>query len=348
MDNTHALIRYRALDACLRDRTRRYYFQDLLDVVNKVLDEFDGSSIKERQLYTDLEHMDRKALAGDVEVVDVIEKNRGLDGKVYYRYTDPNYSMFDSYLTQEEEDTLKNTIKLLRQFKGLPQFDWLEEAVVRLKQQFQLDGTERGTVIFSQNPDLEGMKWYERLFNATVKMEVLELTYHRFGRPIRKRVVHPYQLRQYNDRWYLVCYEERQAKRFPFVVLPIDRILDVQAAEGVKFREKDPGLDFDDYFYHIVGVSLNPESEPQRVMLKATYPAVWYIETKPLHRSQKIMVEAKEYKVFELEIIPNEEFVQQLLVYADQVEVLEPKSIRENLRDRGEKIADRNKKVAMT
>ena len=108
------------------------------------------------------------------------------------------------------------------------------------------------------------------------------------------------------------------------------------------------GLDFDDYFYHIVGVSLNPESEPQRVMLKATYPAVWYIETKPLHRSQKIMVEAKAYKVFELEIIPNEEFVQQLLVYADQVEVLEPKSLRENLRDRGEKIADRNKKVAMT
>ena len=339
MKNTNAYIRFRALDACLRDRTKKYYYEDLLNVVNKVLDGYDGSSIQLRQLKRDLDHMDRDALLGkETKVVDVIERKRGVGGKVYCRYTDPKYSMFDRYLTDEEATTLKSTIELLKQFKGMPQFEWLDETLARLKEEFRLEGIDGGTVRFSHNPYLEGMKWYEQLFDAIVYQKVLELTYHRFGRPIRKRVVHPYQLRQFNNRWFLIGYEERQSERLPFVVLPIDRILDVEIAEGVAFKEKPDGVDFDEYFKHIVGVSLNPESKPEKVMLKATYPAVWYMETKPIHPSQRLVVEAEEYKVFEMEVIPNEEFIQALLVYADQVEVMKPVTLRKKLVERAQAI----------
>ena len=345
MNNTNAYIRFRVLDACLRDRTKRYYYQDLLDEVNKALENYDGSSIKMRQLHRDLEHMDRDALLGKkTEAVDVITRARGKDGKVYCRYTDPEYSMFDKYLTDEETKTLKSAIELLKQFKGMPQFSWLDETLARLKDELRLGGINGGTVRFSHNPYLEGMKWYEDLFDAIVYQKVLALTYHRFGRPIRERKVHPYQLRQFNNRWYLIGYEERQHERLPFVVLPIDRILDVKEAEGVEFKEKPKGLDFDDYFKNIVGVSLNPESEPEKVMLKATYPAVWYMETKPIHQSQRVLVEAENYKVFEMELIPNEEFLQALLVYADQVEVLKPESLREKILERAEGIKKCNTK----
>lgn len=345
MKNTNAYIRYRALDACLRDRTKKYYLQDLLKVVNTVLYNYDGSSIKERQLQRDLEHIDRDALLGkETKAVDVIERLRGEGGKVYCRYTDPEYSMFDRYLTDEEATTLKSTIELLKQFKGMPQFEWLDETLARLKEEFRLEGIDGGTVRFSHSPYLEGMKWYEQLFDAIVYQKVLELTYHRFGRPIRKRVLHPYQLRQWNNRWYLIGYEERQSERLPFVVLPIDRILDVKAAEGVAFKEKPDGIDFDAYFEHIVGVSLNPESKPEKVTLKVTYPAVWYVETKPIHKTQHEVVDGGEYKVFEMEVIPNEEFMQALLVYADQVEVMGPSSLREKLVKRAEAILAYNKK----
>ena len=343
MKNVNALIRLRALDACLRDRTKKYYLQDLLNVVNTVLYNYDGSSIKERQLQRDLEHMDRDALLGkETKAVDVIERLRGEGGKVYYRYTDPNYSMFEKRLTDEEAQALGNAITVLSQFKGLPQFEWLEETMVRLKEEFGLGGIKPGNVRFSHNPYLEGMKWYGQLFDAIVYQEVLELTYHRFGRPVRKRVVHPYQLRQWNNRWYLIGYEERQSKRLPFVVLPIDRILGVKAAEGVAYKEKPEGLDFDEYFKHIVGVSLNPESKPEKVMLKAMYPAVWYMETKPIHPSQKLLVEGEDFKVFEMELIPNEEFIQALLVYADQVEVMKPESLRKKIVERAQAIVSKN------
>ena len=343
MNNTNAYIRFRALDACLRDKTKKYYYQDLLNVVNTVLYNYDGSSIQLRQLLRDLEHMDRDALLGkEIKVVDVIERKRGEGGKTYCRYKDPEYSMFDRYLTDEEATTLKSTIELLKHFKGMPQFGWLDETLARLKEEFRLEGINGGTVRFSYNPYLEGMKWYGQLFDAIVYQEVLELTYHRFGRPVRKRVVHPYQLRQWDNRWYLIGYEERQSKRLPFVVLPIDRILGVKAAEGVAYKEKPEGLDFDVYFKHIIGVSLNPESKPEKVMLKATYPAVWYMETKPMHPSQKLLVEGEDFKVFEMELIPNEEFVQALLVYADQVEVMKPVSLRKKLVERARAIVSKN------
>ena len=82
-------------------------------------------------------------------------------------------------------------------------------------------------VSFMQNPDLNGLGHFGRLFDAIVHHEVLAIDYHRFGRPVRTRIIHPYQLRQWNNRWYLVGYEKRQGGRFPYVVLPLDRIIKV-------------------------------------------------------------------------------------------------------------------------
>ena len=162
---------------------------------------------------------------------------------------------------------LSDTIQPLSRFKGFPQFDWLDETLARLRQTFQLDDEVAGAVSFQQNPYLRGLKWFGRLFDAVVAQNVQEITYHHFGKKSRVRTVHPYQLRQSSDRWYLVGYEERLAKRFPLVMLPIDRIDEIQVSSS-KFQDLDPEIDIDDYFYDIVGVSLNRESKPEKIRLK--------------------------------------------------------------------------------
>ena len=221
---------------------------------------------------------------------------------------------------------------------------------------------------FQQNPYLSGLKWFGQLFDAIVKKEVLNVTYHHFGKKPRVRQVHPYQLRQSGNRWYLVGYEERLAARHPLVMLPIDRIDEVQEvqvvrevqgveddykrAEGVRFREKPADLDIDDYFYDIVGVSLNPESEPERIVLKVGYPDAEYLNTKPLHGSQHVIERVpstgkgaehvKGYMVFEMKLIPNEEFMQQLLSYMHNGEVVRPKKLRKAICERAMAIAKLN------
>ena len=92
-----------------------------------------------------------------------------------------------------------------------------------------------------------------------------------------------------------------------------------------------------------MGVSLNPESRPVTVRLKAWKPDAWYIDTKPIHWSQQRVEEADDWMVFTLEVIPNEELVQQLLTYANRLEVLEPLSLRQELVKRAEGILLRNK-----
>ena len=341
MKNANAYLRMRVIDACLRNHRKRYYIEDLQDAVCDALGYYNRTSISERTIRDDLTKISRDPRLYEEEVT--LERIFDKEHFVYYRYSKPNFSLFEPYLSQEEAEQLSDTIQLLSKFKGLPQFEWLDETMARLKQQFQLDGTVADMVSFAQNPDLAGMDdFFGPLFDAIVHHQVVDVTYHRFGRPTRVRTIHPYQLRQYNNRWYLVGYEPRQSKRFPFVVLPIDRIEKVVVNAKAKFIPKEEDVDFDDYFYDIIGVSLNPESKPEEVLLKAVYPAVWYIETRPLHPSQKVVETGEDYKIFKLNVIPNEELLHVLLTYGDQTEVLKPSYLCETLRKRAEAIVLRN------
>ena len=82
-----------------------------------------------------------------------------------------------------------------------------------------------------------------------------------------------------------------------------------------------------------------PEGWPEKVRVKAYYPAAHYIATKPLHHSQR-EVQDSGFKIFEWRVRMNEELVQQLIVYADQIEVLQGDWVRDKLRERAEKIIE--------
>ena len=219
-------------------------------------------------------------------------------------------------------------------------------------------------------------QWFEPLFEAINRKQVVEVTYSRFmvydsrltvNRKERVRVIHPYQLRQYNNRWYLVGKEERLEARHRFVVLPIDRMSDVKTAEGVEFRAES-SYQIERNLKYNVGVSVLPEGRVERVRVKAWSWAVEYLETKPLHESQRVVEtpspdgtppkqgescetptpkgtppeQGESCKVFEWEVMVNEELIQQLLVYADQCEILEPESLKRKISERAKAILRNN------
>lgn len=333
--NKNAAIRYRVLDRCFRNRRRLFFIDNLVDACNEELMAFDGSSVSKRQVQQDIAFLESDA-GGSIDL------ERCRDGhKVYYRYRDPDFSIFNLPMSQEEAEQLSDTIQMLSRFNGLPQFTWMDEVLVRLKDSFQLDGTVSGSVAFAQNPDLKGIELFSPLFDAIVKKQVLSIKYHRFGKPSSVRIVHPYQLRQYNNRWFLVGLEERLLPRIPLAIIPIDRIDEFQIAEDVIFQEYR-GADFDDYFYDIVGVSLHAEGRKERVVIKAFFPAASYIETKPIHPSQRILERGDGYILFQLDVIPNYELETQLIAYADQAEIIEPIGIRVTINERAKRIIEHN------
>jgi len=128
--------------------------------------------------------------------------------------------------------------------------------------------------------------------------------------------------------------------RLPVTNLALDRIESIAHHPATYIENRE--IDFDEYFYDVVGVTVYRDKPVERVVLRAERPALHYIETKPLHGSQRIRDRTDQEAIIELRLQVNYELETLLLSYADCVEVLEPQSLREAIRLRAQAILDKN------
>ena len=148
--NKNANIRYRTLDRCFRDTRKRYFIEDLIDECNEALlsYNFEGG-VKRRQIFDDIRFMESDAGYS-------IELDKLRDGKkVYYRYHDPSFSINQQPLSQAEATQLQQAVITLTRFRGLPQYEWIEEVITNLEHRFNLNGKKQSLVCFEQNPLLD-------------------------------------------------------------------------------------------------------------------------------------------------------------------------------------------------
>jgi predicted DNA-binding transcriptional regulator YafY len=356
-ENRKAALRYKVLDQCFGDTSKDYFMDDLIEAVSDALNEYGLEGVVKRTIQRDINYM--KRTYGIELREDLLGGETGRELK--YRYVDPDFSIYKKDITPKEAKQLKQTIEMLRRFKGLPNYKELELVLVWLKVNFGLDGMSEGTVMFAQNPYLRGLDLFGKLLKAVMGKKVIDIMYAPFGRPKKVRQVHPYQLRQWNYRWFLIGHEERQELKMPYVVIPIDRIEQIERTYSKGFiPQKDEDFDFDEYFKNIVGVSLlspnkkGEDAKPVPVVAKVYYPNAWYIDTKPIHQSQQVLEKTKGwivgengekkhgYMVFQWDVIPNEELIQALMVYADQMEIREPEWVKLKLIDRAKAILGKN------
>lgn len=330
----NAYIRYKVLDRCFRDSRRRYYIEDLVEACNEELSNYDGSSVSERTIRDDISFMQREA-GGGIPLVKMYDGH-----KAYYMYSDRNFSIMDLPMSQSEAEMLSDTIQMLSRFKGLPNQEWLNATLVQMKSTFNIGQAKASYVSFSQNEDLKGLKYFTPLYEAIASQQVVSLEYHQFGRPSYNRIIHPYQLRQYNNRWFLVGWEPAVAAKIPLVVIPLDRIDDYKILDKEHFVSYQG--DIDECFKDIVGVSLKFKEPCQHIVFKAYHPTSSYIETKPIHHSQRVVERYEEYTIFSLHLIPNYEFETIMMSYADNCEILEPQDLKESLVGRAKNIIKYN------
>lgn len=332
--NKHATIRYHALDQCFNNIGRKYYIEDLIEACNSAIYEFTGieNGIKRRQIFDDIRFMESEQGWS-------IPLERCKDGKrVYYRYYEKNYSIKNQAINENEARQLKDTLSILTRFKGLPQFDWMEEMMVRIESAFNLKGSNTSIVGFEQNPYLKGLNFFTELFNAIQYKKVLNIKYQGFKQPVPvDYILHPYYLKQYNSRWFLFGYSQLNEK---ISNLALDRIIDISDINE-KFIENEV-IDFDEYFEDVVGVSVNPEAEIENILLQISCKLWPYIETKPLHGSQKIKERNDEYVMIELRLQLNYELVSLIFSLGEEVKVLTPEALKVRIAYKGELVMKNN------
>lgn len=330
--NKHAAIRYKALDRCFSNRGRRYYIGDLVEACNEAIYEYTGvaEGVKKRQVQEDIRFLESEQ-GGAI----LLERCR--DGhRIYYRYKDPHFSIENRPLNQVEAEQLQETIGMLSRFKGMSHFDWMDELFVRLENTFHLKGDRQNVVGFEQNPYLKGLNFFTELFYAIVNRQVLRIGYKSFHSEKRDYILHPYYLKQYNNRWFLFGLNHALGK---ITNLALDRILTVEPVDLPYIRNLQ--IDFEAYFEDVVGVTVL-EAPVEKIVLQVTPDLVGYIENKPIHGSQKLHLCEDGSARVELELIVNYEFKTLLLGYADRVRVVEPESLRKQITERARQILDRN------
>lgn len=320
--NKHAQIRYKVLDDCFSNYGRKFYFEDLLERCNDALRDIYGeehSGIKTRTLRTDISYMRERAgeYGVDIETID--------DGNgYYYRYTDPKFSIFKRGLNEDDLAQLKETIMMLQRFKGMPSLDWMSELVVKLEDKLKLRGTPNSVVGYEENPYYSGLDWFQDLFDAIINKTVLYIKYKTFSDEEFEWTIHPYYLKEYNNRWFLLGLNDMNGSIYN---IALDRIDDI---EQVKKEYIPTKINFEKYFDDVVGVTvLNKPKE--KIRLRFSEHRFPYVMTKALHKSQKI-IDVNE-RIIEIDVIPNNELEALILSFGKDVTVISPVSYKKRLSD---------------
>jgi predicted DNA-binding transcriptional regulator YafY len=139
--------------------------------------------------------------------------------------------------------------------------------------------------------------------------------------------VTPLILKEYLNRWYVICVIDNNDTIRTF---GLDRISNIEIKEFSNKKRKDYFKKLSK-FEHTVGLTYG-KGQPEKVSLLVDELHVKYMRSLPLHQSQIIHKKNKEHKhQVDFYLYPNYEFKTQILKIGAEVEVLSPQYLRDEV-----------------
>ena len=328
MVKKNAILRYKIIDTLLTKYPKRYKMEDLVRRVNEALEFEFFEPVSRRCIEKDLAMLKCSPYNAPIE-------SKWIEGDKFVMYAEEGFSIFTSKLSEDEENILSEVLNTLGQFDGLDTFDWLDGLKKRLGIK-----EHRRIIAFDSNPYLTGKKLIGSLFTAISNKQVISLNYHSIDSTESKvRIVNPYLLKEYNNRWYLIAgYKDGTIRNFA-----LDRIQGFKILDKLTYIEPDDNLEerFDD----IVGITLPLDKPIEKILFWVDEKGYRYIDTKPLHHSQSNVTSEEDAilrekypalkggRFFRLKCIINYELRQQIMSRMEQIVVLAPLSLSEQIRN---------------
>jgi predicted DNA-binding transcriptional regulator YafY len=134
-------------------------------------------------------------------------------------------------------------------------------------------------------------------------------------------VIHPYYLKEFNNRWFLFGWSDLNKR---IEIMALDRMVKISVTSGIYHPDC---FDPDTYFAHLIGVT-DPGTPVEKIQLCFAKDRAPYIITRRIHTSQ-VHAPCENGNVnIELDLKVNRELLALILAYGDDVEVLAPESLR--------------------
>lgn len=308
--NKNYLARLQAIHERLS--TGLHYSKDeLLDAIEAKTD----ARPSDKTLYNDL-----RALKDEYDAP-ILEGDRS--GKPYY-YT-KSFSLF-GVLNPTDASLANEAVALIRKMNTLPQFAGLDDVLLKFEQQPGVIGKPQKSVVhFEQNLGYSGLKWLSTIYHAIQENRQVRVVYTHFNKPPIKLDFSPYLLKEFNNRWHMYGYG---AESEGLNSLALDRIDSLKISDLLR---RPDTTNWEEFLANVIGFTHYANMPLETWQLRVWLPRAYYLETKPLHNSQKIISKTDTYWDFQYQLQWNRELDSAILQLGADVEVLTPEKRRKAL-----------------
>lgn len=313
----------KVIDACLRSKTKRYWSkQELMDAMLERKDIKVGSRSFENDLNL-MRHCTQLAYHAPIAY------DKKLNG---YFYSDPDYSIDKLPLNASDIADLELAAATLRQYRDVKvlsryaaSVDKVINLVTNLKR--EEDRNSRKIIDFEKAPYVKGVEHLDALIEAIQSKAVLRLSYQKFvDSDPQSRIISPYLLKEYRNRWYLLAVQHNEEK---LKIFGLDRVEAFECLESEEYQEPE-NFHAETYFENTIGISLH-DNDKEEVVLSFSPHDGNYIRTQHLHSSQQVLKDdSNEFRI-KLKVVVNYELISTILGYGKGVKVIEPEALRSQI-----------------
>ena len=321
----NALIRYKTIDNCLRNRFHKWTLEDLINACSDALSEFEGrdENVSRRTVQADIQMMRSEKLGYNAPIV--VKENK------YYTYEDPDYSITTVPLTEQDTSMMVDAVNILKQLSGFSAFAGMEDIIGRLEDHVSAVRHEKKPVIyFEKNDALTGLQNITPIYEAIRANKPIHIKYQSFKnpRPIDFNFS-PYVLKEFRNRWFVFGRKEGKVN---VLNLALDRIQSIEPSQKETVFIPMGKFNPETWFNDVIGVTKDRSMKPQTVRFWASALQTPYIRTKPFHKSQMVVeVDEEGNGIFQMEVILNYELEKDLLSFGEGIKVLSPKALVDSI-----------------
>jgi predicted DNA-binding transcriptional regulator YafY len=186
--------------------------------------------------------------------------------------------------------------------------------------------------IHFENRKSRGTENLYGLLHAIKNQVQIKFTYLKFGedKPTH-RITEPYALKEFKNRWYLLANNLKDDRIKSFA---LDRLTELKITKRPFQSKKDYAVN--EHFKYSFGIISPDNQTPQEVVLSFQPFQGKYIKSLPLHDTQQILVDNKEEVRVALKVFITHDFIMEMLSHGDDVKVIQPESLIQQLKSRYE------------
>lgn len=176
-------------------------------------------------------------------------------------------------------------------------------------------------IVFENIPS--GQQYLTPIIEAMRDGVKVEITYQSYWSDAATYEIEPYFVKVFKQRWYVIGKSDKVR------IYALDRIKRLNVT-GNTYKLPE-SFDPESFFQDCYGIIQGEEMKAETIKLRFDSSQAKYIRALPLHHSQKEIETTAEFVVFEYRIKPTFDFIQEILLHGDLVEVLSPLSLRKEI-----------------